>query len=186
MKTTSMKFSRRALLALAAATVALPFVTPGDAFAGTVEEAKAKGKVVIGIQGDNSPWGFVNSSGVQDGLDADIGKAFADYLGVKAEFVPLAVANRIPALLTGKVDVLFATMAMTAERAKSIQYSKPYVGNVFSVYAPKDKKIAGYDDLTASMSACRSRAPWTRRLLPVPAPKPISCASMTTPPIFRR
>ncbi|MFN6986255.1 MAG: transporter substrate-binding domain-containing protein, partial [Rhizobium oryzihabitans] len=148
MKTTSMKFSRRALLALAAATVALPFVTPGDAFAGTVEEAKAKGKVVIGIQGDNSPWGFVNSSGVQDGLDADIGKAFADYLGVKAEFVPLAVANRIPALLTGKVDVLFATMAMTAERAKSIQYSKPYVGNVFSVYAPKDKKIAGYDDLT--------------------------------------
>lgn len=148
MKTTSMKFSRRALLALAAATVALPFVAPGDAFAGTVEEAKAKGKVVIGIQGDNSPWGFVNSSGVQDGLDADIGKAFADYLGVKAEFVPLAVANRIPAPLTGKVDVLFATMAMTAERAKSIQYSKPYVGNVFSVYAPKDKKIAGYDDLT--------------------------------------
>lgn len=148
MKTTSMKFSRRALLALAAATVALPFTAPVDAFAGTVEEAKAKGKVVIGIQGDNSPWGFVNSSGVQDGLDADIGKAFAEYLGVKAEFVPLAVANRIPALLTGKVDLLFATMAMTPERAKSIQYSKPYVGNVFSVYAAKDKKITGFDDLT--------------------------------------
>lgn len=87
MKSKSMKLNRRMLLALAAATVALPFVTPVDAFAGTVEEAKAKGKVVIGIQGDNSPWGFVNSSGVQDGLDADIGKAFADYLGVKAEFV---------------------------------------------------------------------------------------------------
>ena len=80
MKTTSMKFSRRTLMALAAAAVALPFVAPADAFAGTVEEARARGKVVIGIQGDNSPWGFVNSSGVQDGLDADIGKAFADYL----------------------------------------------------------------------------------------------------------
>jgi polar amino acid transport system substrate-binding protein len=103
---------------------------------------------VIGIQGDNAPWGFVNSSGVQDGLDADIGKAFADYLGVKVEFVPLAVANRIPALMTGKVDVLFATMGMTAERAKTIQYSKPYAGNVLSVYAAKDKKIAGFADLT--------------------------------------
>jgi len=144
----SMKFGRRAMLAWAAAAAVLPFVAPVDAFAGTVEEAKTKGKVVIGIQGDNSPWGFVNSSGVQDGLDADIGKAFADYLGVKAEFVPLAVANRIPALLTGKVDVLFATMGMTAERAKTIQYSKPYAGNVLSVYGPKDKKIAGFDDLT--------------------------------------
>lgn len=64
------------------------------------------------------------------------------------EFVPLAVANRIPALLTGKVDLLFATMGMTAERAKTIQYSKPYAGNVLSVYGPKDKKIGNYDDLT--------------------------------------
>ncbi|OQP86690.1 ABC transporter substrate-binding protein [Rhizobium rhizosphaerae] len=140
-------FGRRAFIALAAATAALGLM-PLGAQAASVADAKAKGKVVIGIQGDNAPWGFVNSSGVQDGLDADIGKAFADYLGVKPEFVPLAVANRIPALMTGKVDVLFATMGMTAERAKTIQYSKPYAGNVLSVYGPKDKKIAGYDDLT--------------------------------------
>lgn len=144
---TNMKIARRTLLALAAAVAVLPFAGLQAAHAGTVEEAKAKGKVVIGIQGDNSPWGFVNSTGVQDGLDADIGKAFAKHLGVEVEFVPLAVANRIPALLTGKVDVLFATMGMTAERAKTIQYSKPYAGNVLSVYAGKDRKIAGYDDL---------------------------------------
>lgn len=148
MKSNSMTIRRRALLAMAAATAALPFLAPVNAFATTLAEAKTKGKVVIGIQGDNSPWGFVNSSGVQDGLDADIGKAFAEFLGVKVEFVPLAVANRIPALMTGKVDVLFATMGMTAERAKTIQYSKPYAGNVLSVYAAKDKKIGGYDDLT--------------------------------------
>lgn len=148
MKSVNMKIGRRAMLALvAAAAAALPFVAPGDALAGSVADARARGKVVIGIQGDNSPWGFINSSGVQDGLDADIGKAFADYLGLQAEFVPLAVANRIPALLTGKVDVLFATMGMTAERARTIQYSKPYAGNVLSVYGPKDRTIAGYDDL---------------------------------------
>ena len=145
---TNLKIGRRTLLALVAATAALPFMTPADASAASLADAKAKGKIVIGIQGDNAPWGFVNSTGVQDGLDADIGKAFAEHLGLQVEFTPLAVANRIPALLTGKVDVLFATMGMTAERAKTIQYSKPYAGNVLSVYGPKDKKIAGFDDLT--------------------------------------
>ncbi|TGV48414.1 transporter substrate-binding domain-containing protein, partial [Mesorhizobium sp. M2D.F.Ca.ET.160.01.1.1] len=94
----------------------------------------AKGTLVVGIQGDNAPWGFVNTSGVQDGFDADVANLFAKELGVKVQFQPLAVANRIPALTTGKVDILFATMAMTEERAKAIQYSKPYAANTISLY----------------------------------------------------
>ncbi len=74
------------LLTLGAIAVA------GESQAGTLEEVKQKGVVVIGIQGDNPPWGFVDSSGKQDGIDADMGRAFADYLGVKAEFVPLGAA----------------------------------------------------------------------------------------------
>ena len=96
-----------------------------------------KGTVTIGIQGGNSPWGFVNTSGTQDGFDADIGRLFATELGVKTEFVPLAVVNRIPALTTGRVDVLFATMAMTAERAKAVQYSKPYVAIIIYLVSAK-------------------------------------------------
>ena len=132
-------------IALAAAALALPLA--GMAEARTVEEAKASGTVRIGIQGDNCPWGCINSSGEADGFDADMGRAFAESLGVKAEFVPLAVANRIPALTTDKVDVLFATMGMTAERAKSIQYSKPYAGNQLTVVAPKDMKADTAEDL---------------------------------------
>ncbi|MCM2293123.1 transporter substrate-binding domain-containing protein [Allorhizobium sp. BGMRC 0089] len=144
MKLTTFKIARRALLAMAAI---LPFALPSAASARSVAEAKAAGTVVIGIQGDNAPWGFINSSGEQDGFDADIGKAFAKYLGVKVQFVPLAVANRIPALMTGKVDVLFATMGMTPERAKTIQYSIPYAGNVISLYGPKDKVMKTFKDL---------------------------------------
>jgi polar amino acid transport system substrate-binding protein len=139
---------RRGILFAAAALVMAPWLSPVSAQAATLEEAKAKGKVVVGIQGDNAPWGFVNSSGVQDGFDADIAKLFAKELGVEVEFAPLAVANRIPALVTGKVDILFATMAMTEERAKSIQYSKPYAGNMISLYGPKDKKMAEVTDLS--------------------------------------
>lgn len=138
----------RTTLAAGMAATLLPVLIPAAADARTLEDAKASGKVMIGIQGDNAPWGFINSSGVQEGFDADLARGFADYLGVKVEFVPLAVVNRIPSLRTGKVDALFASMGMTPERAKNVQYAQPYAHNVMSVYAPKGVKIAGFDDLT--------------------------------------
>jgi polar amino acid transport system substrate-binding protein len=123
---------------LGAASLALGAAAlPRAAHADTIADIKKRGKVIIGIQGDNPPFGFVNTSGVQDGFDGDIGRMFAAFLGVSAEFSPLAVANRIPALTTGRVDVLFATMAMLPDRAKAVQYSKPYVANYITLTAPK-------------------------------------------------
>lgn len=133
-------------LALAAAVSLAAF---GDqAEARTVDEAKASGTIRIGIQGDNCPWGCINSAGQADGFDSDMGKAFAEFLGVNAEFVPLAVANRIPALTTDKVDVLFATMGMTPDRAKAIQYSQPYAANQMSVVGPAELDLMTAESLS--------------------------------------
>ena len=101
----------------------------------------------VGIQGDNPPWGFVTSGGKQDGLDADIATLFAKELGVPVEFVPLEVNNRIPALTTGRVDVLFATMAMLPERAKAVQFSKPYVANTIVLIGKKSDTIKTNEDM---------------------------------------
>lgn len=127
--------SRRTILAGGA--IALGGLLPGQATAQTVADIKRKGKVVIGIQGDNPPWGFVTARGEQEGYDADVGRLFGKELGVPVEFFPAAVANRIPALLTGRVDILFATMGMYPDRAKAIQFSKPYAANDIILVAPK-------------------------------------------------
>lgn len=139
--------TRRSLLAAGAALSLAPALIASRASAQTVASLKQKGKVVIGIQGDNPPWGFVTTAGVQDGLDADIGRLFAQLLGVQAEFVPLAVANRIPALVTGRVDILFATMAMLPDRAKAVQYSKPYVANEIQLVAAKTTEVKSDADM---------------------------------------
>jgi polar amino acid transport system substrate-binding protein len=141
------KPNRRHVLLGAAALLATPAVMTRSAFAITPDEIKKRGKIVIGIQGDNPPWGFVNSSGKQEGLDADIGELYGKYLGVPVEFVPLEVANRIPALTSGRVDVLFATMAMFPDRAKAVQFSKPYVANVILLIAPKSMEIKTNADM---------------------------------------
>jgi polar amino acid transport system substrate-binding protein len=141
------KPTRRRVLLGAAALLATPAVMTRAAFAITPDEIKKRGKIVIGIQGDNPPWGFVNSSGKQEGLDADIGELYGKYLGVPVEFVPLEVANRIPALTSGRVDVLFATMAMFPDRAKAVQFSKPYVANIILLIAPKSMEIKTNADM---------------------------------------
>src|SRR4051812_2916125 len=110
--------SRRQMLAGATVLLGASALTIRPALAITPAEIKARGKVIVGIQGDNPPWGFVTSAGKQEGLDADIAELFGKELGVPVEFMALEVNNRIPALTTGRVDVLFATMAMLPERAK--------------------------------------------------------------------
>jgi polar amino acid transport system substrate-binding protein len=141
------KPSRRSILLGSAALIAAPIIMTRSALAITPDEIKKRGKIIVGIQGDNPPWGFVNSSGKQEGFDADIAELFGKELGVSVEFMPLEVANRIPALTAGRVDVLFATMAMTPERAKSVQYSKPYVANINGLVAAKATEIKTKADM---------------------------------------
>ena len=141
------KPTRRSLLVSGAIGLAMPAVLTRAAFAATPDEIKKRGKVIVGIQGDNPPFGFVNSSGKQEGLDAAMGELFAKEFGVQVEFAPLAVANRIPALTAGRVDVLFATMAMLPERAKAVQYSKPYAANYITLVAAKSTVVKTNADM---------------------------------------
>jgi polar amino acid transport system substrate-binding protein len=141
------RLTRRTILAGGAALIAAPALITSRAFAVTPQEIKSRGKLLIGIQGDNPPWGYVDSSGKQQGFDSTIGELFARELGVDPEFTPLAVANRIPALTTGRVDILFATMAMLPDRAKVVQFSKPYVANVISLIAPKATEVKTNADM---------------------------------------
>ncbi|TBC66395.1 transporter substrate-binding domain-containing protein (plasmid) [Rhizobium leguminosarum] len=136
---------RNAMLGAAALVAAVALAQPAAAI--TPDEIKARGKIIVGIQGDNPPWGFVTSGGKQDGLDADIATLFAKELGVSVEFVPLEVNNRIPALTAGRVDVLFATMAMLPDRAKAVQFSKPYVANAIVLIGPKKAEIKTNADM---------------------------------------
>ena len=143
-----MSFSLKRRLLCAGLLALAAFAIPAKSQAGTLEDVKKKGVIVVGIQGDNAPWGYVDSKGVQQGFDSSMGELFAQYLGVKVEFVPLAVANRIPALTTGRVDILFATMGMYPDRAKAVQFSKPYATNDIVLDAPKGTPIKTMEDLS--------------------------------------
>ena len=158
MKDSKLNLDRRQLLLTGAAAVMAPAVLVTPAFAITPDEIKKRGKIIIGIQGDNPPWGYVDLSGKQQGLDSDIGQLYGKYLGVPVEFMPLEVANRIPALTSGRVDILFATMAMFPDRAKAVQFSKPYAANIILLIAPKSIEIRSNADMAKLKSIGVARA----------------------------
>ena len=59
---------------------------------------------------DFPPYGTTNASNQPDGYDADVARLLAKDWGVKLNLVPVTGPNRIPFLLTNKVDLLIATL----------------------------------------------------------------------------
>jgi polar amino acid transport system substrate-binding protein len=117
------------------------------ASAQSFEELKSKGKIVIGIQGENPPWGFVDENNQSAGFDADFARLLGEEIGVPVEFTRVAVANRIPTLMTNKVDLLIAVMGMYPDRAKVVQFTKPYSAIDIMLIAKPETAIKAAEDL---------------------------------------
>lgn len=145
MKTITTSPTRR-LLVSALAALSLGAVALG-AQAQSLADLKKKGELTVGMLVDFPPYGTLNSANQPDGYDADVAKLLAKELGLKVNIVPVTGPNRIPFLLTNKVDLLVASLAVTPERAKQVQFSKPYAAATIVVYGSSKAAIKSAADL---------------------------------------
>ena len=103
-----------------------------------VAYVKDKGNLVIGIT-DFAPMDYKNENGQWIGFDADMAKAFAKSLGVKAEFVEIDWDNKIMELDGKTIDCVWNGMTLTDEVKSSMSCSNAYCNNAQIVIVPKDK-----------------------------------------------
>ena len=113
----------------------------------TIADIKKKGEISVGLLVDFPPYGTTNANNQPDGYDADVARLLAKDLGVKLNLVPVTGPNRIPFLLTNKVDLLIASLAVTPERAKQVTFSKPYSAATIILYGSKKASIKSAADL---------------------------------------
>jgi polar amino acid transport system substrate-binding protein len=140
---------RRNIGSLLFAGLAAATLGTAAAKAATPEEIKARGKLMVGVLTDYPPFGGTDAQQKPAGYDADVAKLLAKSLGVTLELVPVTGPNRIPYLLTNKVDVLIATFGITAERSKQVLFSNPYSTLTIYVLAPKSLNVKTPEDLKA-------------------------------------
>jgi polar amino acid transport system substrate-binding protein len=139
------KFSFRTLALTLVAGVSMA-LGASAAHAQALEKIKSAGVIRVGVMGEQAPWGSIDASGQNIGYDIDVAKLIGEEMGVKVEFVPNAVSARIPNLLTGKVDLQMAVMGMYPDRAKAVQFSKPYAGLKIILLSSAKNKITAIED----------------------------------------
>ena len=107
-----------------------------------VEQIAKRGVIKVGMD-VFVPWAMKDKKGELIGFEIDIAKKFAADMGVKIEFVPTKWSGIIPALITGKFDVLIGGMTITTQRNLKINFSRPYYYTEQGLMAHK-KKAAGF------------------------------------------
>jgi len=86
----------------------------------------AKDKYKIATEGAYKPFNYVEPSGEIKGFDVDIAKAICEQMRVECELVIQDWDGMIPGLLAKKFDFIVASMSITAERKKAVNFSDPY------------------------------------------------------------
>ena len=117
-----------------------------------LQEIKDSGKLVVGTCADYPPyeWHLVKDREDKiNGFDIDIAQAVADELGVELEVVDMDFDGLIPALSTGKIDMVIAGMNPTEERKQSVAFTDIYYTqkDVLLIKSEDAEDIRSEDDL---------------------------------------
>jgi polar amino acid transport system substrate-binding protein len=91
----------------------------------------------MGTEGAYAPFNLVTANGEIKGLDIDIGNAVCTEMKVACEWSTHEWTGIIPALDSGKFDVMVASMAITKARMEKVLFSDPYYFNAMSFVARK-------------------------------------------------
>ncbi|OMH30420.1 transporter substrate-binding domain-containing protein [Motiliproteus sp. MSK22-1] len=101
--------------------------------------AQASDKIRIATEGAWAPFNFIDASGQPQGFDVDIANALCEKMKVECEIVTQDWDGLIPALKVKKFDAIVASMSITKERMKQVDFSDPYYSGGLRYLAAKGK-----------------------------------------------
>jgi len=98
-------------------------------------------KVRIGTEGAYPPFNLIDKAGKPAGFDVDIAKALCKKMGADCTFVTQDWDGIIPGLLARKYDAIVASMSITDERKKAVDFTERYYSNSLRFIAKKGSGI---------------------------------------------
>jgi polar amino acid transport system substrate-binding protein len=110
-----------------------------------IERVQKSGVLRVGMS-TFVPWAMKDKTGNFVGFEIDVAKRLAKDTGVNVEFVPTKWSGIIPALITGKFDIIIGGMGIIPSRNLKVNFSIPYDYTGMSIVANK-ALAAGYSRL---------------------------------------
>ncbi len=105
------------------------------ALAGTMD----KDVIRVGTESTYPPYEFRDEDNNLRGLDIDLTEYILGDLDKEIEWVDMPFDSLIPALMSGKIDLIAAGMSATPERAKRVAFTEPYEISLSSFLAVSDR-----------------------------------------------
>ncbi len=117
-------------------------------------QSRSSDELVIGMEADYAPYNWTqkdDSNGAipiqgseefANGYDVQIAKKVAEALGKKPVAAKIAWEGLLPAVNSGKIDIIMAGMSPKAERAKEIDFSTPYYKPDLVMVVKEDSQFA--------------------------------------------
>lgn len=126
----------------------LPLLAIAGAGAGSLDDIRARGTLVVGVKADYRPFGFRDGSGAVVGFEPDLAAELARTLGVSPKLVPVVAMTRVTLLDSGEIDLVIATMNETPERRKQVDFVEPsYYASCVNVLARKTARLHNWQQL---------------------------------------
>ncbi len=116
--------------------------------AGDVQAIKDRGVLKVGVKNAVVGFGYQDTlTGEYSGLEIELAKKLAEYLGVDVEFTAVTAATRTELLDSGDIDCVLATFTITDERKENWDFSTPYYTDYVTVLVQTDSGIKTLADL---------------------------------------
>ena len=104
-------------------------------------DTKDATKLRVGVEGGYAPFSIKGADGKFSGFDIDIAHAVCAQLKVDCVLVEINFDSMIPALKVRKIDLIVASMAITDERKKAVNFSDKYFDSPSRIVARSDAKF---------------------------------------------
>ena len=142
-------------------TLALTLLFAPAGHARTLDDIIKSGVVKIGVNPNFPPMSAYGATNELEGFDIEVGNIIAERLGVEAEFVPTETPQRVPFLVSERIDLSLGALTRTTSRVKLIDYTVPLHTEVMAVLTTDKVAAAKWQDLNSpDLTLVNIRATW--------------------------